>query len=62
MKFTEKYSDKVGSGDCLISSETFIKELNEWRQNQPEEVQEQLKALEKKISEIIKTTKTGNKN
>lgn len=62
LKFTEKYSDKVGSGDCLISSETFIKELNEWRQNQPEEVQEQLKALENKISEIIKTTKTGKKN
>ena len=62
LKFTEKYSDKVGSGDCLISSETFIKELNEWRQNQPEEVQEKLKTLENKISEIMKTTKTGNKN
>ena len=47
--------------DVLVDGE-FIKELNEWRQNQPEEVQEKLKTLENKISEIMKTTKTGNKN
>lgn len=62
LEFTKKYSDRVGSGDCLISSETFIEELNNWRKNLPEEKQNELKSLEDKISKIISDTKNGNQN
>lgn len=58
-EFTDKYSKKVGTGESLVSSETFIKELNRWRENLPEEKRESLIRLEKDIEKILEETKTG---
>ncbi len=59
IEFTDRYADKVGSGDCLISSKTFVDELNNWRNNQPQEKQERLKQLEDEIKTILNTAKNG---
>ena len=61
LEFTEKYSNKVGSGDCLIPSETFIEELNSWREKQPKEKQDDFKKLEVEISKIVNAAKKGDK-
>ena len=58
-KFTKKYSSKVGTGECIISGETFRKELNNWRKNLPKEKKEDLIALNEIIKGIIKDTQKG---
>ncbi len=59
LEFTEKYSDRVGTGDCVIPAETFRKELNEWRNNLPEDKKQELENLENDVLEIIEQTKNG---
>lgn len=61
LEFTDRYSDKVGSGECLVSSETFMQELNEWRNKQPKEKLEKLNSLEGEINKIVENTKHGGK-
>ncbi len=58
-EFTEKHFSKVGTGECLVSSEEFINELNAWREAQPKEKQEEIKALEKEVLSDIEKLKTG---
>ena len=58
-KFTKKYSNKVGTGECIISGETFRKELNEWRNKLPKSKKEDLLALNEIIKLIIKDTQKG---
>lgn len=58
-EFAEKYKDRVGTGDCVVSADEFNEELKAWREKQPEDVQAELKALENEILDIIKTTKKG---
>lgn len=58
-EFTEKHYGKVGTGECLVSSEEFINELNAWRKAQPKEKQEEMEALEKEILSDIEKLKTG---
>ncbi len=57
--FTKKYSSKVGTGECIISGETFRKELNEWRKSLPKSKQEDLMALNDIVKGIIKDTQKG---
>ncbi len=60
-EFVENHSDKVGTGDCIISSEDFLKELNEWRVKQSPEDVKAMVQLEKDIAEIVRKTKAGEK-
>ena len=57
--FSEKYKVKVGSGDCIISSEEFNKMLNDWKEKQTPEKLQELENLEKEILDIIENTKRG---
>ncbi len=61
-EFTEKYFSKVGSGDCIISSDEFIKELNKYRANINEAQRRKMEKLEKEIIQIIKDTKEDKTN
>ena len=58
-QFTKKYSSKVGTGECIISGETFRKELNDWRKTLSKEKQEDLSALNEIIKMVIKDTQKG---
>ena len=57
--FTDKYKSKVGSGDCIISSEEFNAILNDWKEKQTPEKLQELENLEKEILLIIAKTKKG---
>ncbi len=52
LEFTKKHSKDVGTGSCLISSEQFIKELNDWRSKQDDKTKEKFKTLESRIMSI----------
>ena len=41
-EFVKKYSSKVGTGDCIIQREEFLKMLNDWRAKQPAEKQKRI--------------------
>lgn len=58
-EFTEKYKDLVGTGECIIPSETFETELNEWTARQDEEKLSQIKELKQDILRLISDTKRG---
>lgn len=58
-QFTKKYSGRVGTGECIITSDTFIEELNNWRNSLPKDKQENLEALNEIIKEIMKDTQKG---
>ncbi len=58
-EFANKYKDKVGTGECLIPSEQFEAELEEWISKQTPEKQEELKKLESEIRSIMEKTKKG---
>lgn len=58
-QFTQKYSQRVGRGDCIVDGDTFRKELNQWRQSQSKEKQEELDLLDDMIIDIINSTKRG---
>ena len=58
-QFTQKYSDKVGTGDCIISSEEFLEQLENWKSSLSEAEKEGLLDLEKDILTIIEKTKKG---
>ncbi|MCQ2753952.1 MAG: hypothetical protein MJ231_02770, partial [bacterium] len=57
--FTQKYSSKVGTGECIIQREEFIDHLNEWRNSQPAEKQALFNQLEGDILKVIEATKQG---
>ena len=59
LEFTEKHYVKVATGECIISGEQFIQELNEWRQKQSPEKQKELEYLEDKIVQTLEKTKKG---
>lgn len=59
LEFTEKYSSKVGSGDCTVSSKQFIDELNTWREKQPDDKKQRLADLEGMIINKLNTIKPG---
>lgn len=59
--FTKKYSPKVGTGECIVHKEEFLKQLNEWREKQSPEKLKELEILDKTILAVIEATKRGVK-
>ena len=60
-EFVKKYSSKVGTGECIIQREEFVKMLNDWRAKQSVEKQKEFELLDKTILEVIAATKRGVK-
>lgn len=60
-EFVKKYSSKVGTGECIIHREEFVKMLKEWRAKQPPEKQKEFELLDKTILQVINATKRGVK-
>lgn len=60
-EFVKKYASKVGTGECIVQREEFVKMLNEWRTKQPPEKQKEFELLDKTILEVIAATKRGVK-
>ncbi len=60
-EFVKKYSSKVGTGECIIQREEFLKMLNDWRAKQPAEKQKEFELLDKTILAVIDATKRGVK-
>lgn len=58
-EFTKKYAAKVGTGDCIIQREEFLKLLNEWRMSQSPEKQREFALLNDTILKVIDATKRG---
>lgn len=58
-EFTKKYAPKVGTGECIIQREEFVKFLNEWREKQSPEKQKEFELLDQAILNVIKATKEG---
>ena len=53
-QFSDKYYSKVGSGDCLITKEQFVKELNEWINSLTDEQKAKLEQVKHICSQKIK--------
>ena len=60
-EFTRKYAPKVGTGECIVQREEFLKMLNEWRAKQSPEKQREFELLDKTIQDVIAATKRGVK-
>lgn len=60
-EFTRKYAPKVGTGECIVQREEFLKMLNEWRTKQSPEKQREFELLDKTIQDVIAATKRGVK-
>lgn len=58
-EFTDKYSPKVGSGECIIPSDEFEKMLDDWKERQTPDKIRELNILDKEILSIIEKTKKG---
>ena len=58
-EFTDRYYEKVGTGDCIIPAEDFIKELKEWRERQSQDKKMRLSKLEHDIQFEMDRTKKG---
>ena len=58
-EFADRYTNLVGTGDCLIDGDQFRKELAEWKERQSIEKQAELDMLEDMILEAIKCAKNG---
>ena len=58
-EFSDKYANKVGTGDCLIDGDQFRKELREWKAKQSPEKQAELDLLDNMLLDIIDKTKKG---
>lgn len=58
-EFADRYSNRVGTGDCLIDGDDFRKEFEDWKAKQSPEKIAQLKALDNIILDIIKDSKKG---
>ena len=57
--FAQKYKDRVGTGDCIISSDEFSKMLEDWKKSLSEEKLKELDSLEDEILNIIAKAKKG---
>ena len=56
---TQKYAEKVGTGDCIIPVKEFKEEVDKWKSSLPEEKLKDLSDLEEIIVDIIQKTKCG---
>lgn len=60
-EFTKKFAPRVGTGECIVQREEFLKLLNEWRAKQSPEKQKEFELLDNTILEVIAATKRGVK-
>ncbi|MBR6298368.1 MAG: hypothetical protein IKR34_03910, partial [Candidatus Gastranaerophilales bacterium] len=58
-QFTQKYWQRVGSGDCIITSDEFNQDLQDWLNKQTEDKRYNLEAMEDKIAKCINDVKHG---
>jgi AAA+ superfamily predicted ATPase len=59
-EFTDKYWNKVATGECIILGETFEKEFDAWLSKRSATELEDLKASDELILGLIKNCKNGN--
>lgn len=60
VQFTDKHASLAGTGKGIISSEDFIKELDEWKDNLPDNKKDELEKLENNIQTLLDRVKKGN--
>ena len=60
-EFVKKYSSKVGTGDCIVHRDEFLKMFNDWKAKQSDEKKKEFELLDKTILEVIAATKRGVK-
>ena len=58
-EFGQKYKDRVGTGDCIITSDEFQKELYDWVEKQPESKKKEIEKLKQDVLMVIDKTKKG---
>ena len=58
-QFTQKYWQRVGSGECIITSDEFNQDLQDWLNKQTEDKRYNLEAMEDKIAKCINDVKHG---
>lgn len=58
-EFAKTYKDKVGTGECIITSEEFKDELEKWKSKLSPQKIAGLDKLEKEILKVIEKTKKG---
>lgn len=58
-EFAQKYKDRVGTGDCIITSDEFQKELYDWVEKQPDSKKKEIDGLKQNVLSIIDSTKKG---
>ena len=58
-QFGEKYQDKVGTGECIIMSDEFQEQLENWKNSLSWDKKQKLLELENKILDVIEKTKKG---
>ena len=59
INFTEKYSQLIGTENCLIDGDDFRKQLNDWIASRPQAFKEELSILDDILMDIIKASKKG---
>ena len=57
--FTHKYSQLIGSDNCMVDGDDFRKQLKNWIESRPQAIKEELAILDDILMDIIKTTKKG---
>ena len=58
-EFTEKYANRVGTGECIINGDDFRKALEDWKSCQTPKKQHELELCDDMILKIIDCTKKG---
>ena len=58
-KFTDKYAQRVGTGECIIMAEEFRAFLDEWLASASAEERKRISDLEVDVLDIIDKTKRG---
>ena len=58
-EFGQKYKDRVGTGDCIVTSDEFQKELYDWVEKQPESKKKEIEKLKQDVLMVIDKTKKG---
>lgn len=59
-EFTDRHWEKVCTGECIITSEEFNQELNDWIEAQSPETRDGLEKLEGEIIKLMNEAKYGN--
>jgi len=58
-EFTDRYSDKVGSGKTIITKKEFKDQLEDWKLRQNPDKQKEIENLDNTITKVINATRKG---